>query len=410
MTGVVNAAEAGGLQAALDTLPAGGGTVLVPAGTWRVSSPVEKRLVEGQHLFLVGEGRATVLVNENREGQDLLRIVGAVGTWWPDLKITIRDITFVGNHESGNALVVEYPNDTMIDGCFFYGHGGIAVYLKTQGTNVTCRDCWMRDCKRTLRAENIHHLTFHGNQTRSMERLRRRQCPSGRSRRDAAPGVAPRPDKVETELTIYKDGGQVQAEHVFLDRNCREVRLVNNHLAYGQNEAIILDGTAQHVIVGNTIEGFKVGILARNDKERDCRDITIGSNYIHYGCAVRLEGQCNGFVISDNIITDAQDGAVVIARAGGAGAHAISGNVIRKSVYKGQGGVALGDSRGCNVTGNVFEEVTAGPAISAGPGGGGHVIAGNNVVRSAGEGIVVRDAPGCMVAGNLVDGEEKGKT
>ena len=366
---VINALEAGGLQAALDALPPGGGTVLIPAGTYKFSKPVEKRLVEGQHLFLAGEGRATVLVNENRQGQDLLRIVGAVGQWWPDLKITLRDITFVGNHESGNALVVEYPNDTMIDGCFFYGHGGIAVYLKTHGTNVTCRDCWMRDCKRALRAENIHHLTFHGNQTRSMEK------------------------------------GQVQGEHVYLDRNCREVRLVNNHLAYGQNEAIILDGTAQHVIVGNTIEGFKVGILARNDKERDCRDITIGSNYIHYGCAVRLEGQCNGFVISDNIITNAEEGAVVIERAGGSGAHCISGNVIRKSVYKGQGGLALGDSRGCNVVGNVFEDVTTAPVISAGPGGGGHIISGNNMSKCQGEAIAVKDAPGCMVSGNLVNGK-----
>jgi len=361
----INAAEAGGLQAALDALPATGGTVFVPAGKHIITKPLTRRLAEGQHLFLVGEGRASVLVNESRDGQGLLHLVGAVGQWWPDLKITVRDLTFVGNPQSGDALVVEYPNDTMIDSCFFYGHGGKAIYLKAQGTNVTCRDCWARDCKRGLYAENIHHLTLHGMQTRSM-----------------------------------KDG-HVQADHVYLDRNCREVRIVNNHFAYGHNEAIILDGTAQHVILGNTIEGFRVGILARNDRERDCRDITIGSNYIHYGCAVRLEGQCNGFVISNNIITDASDGAVVIARAQGSGAHSITGNVIRKSVYKGQSGVALGDSHGCSVVGNVFEDVLTTPAITAGPGGGHHVISANNITKSAGEQIVVRDAPGCLVENNL---------
>lgn len=190
---VINAADAGGLQAALDALPEAGGTIYVPAGRHVFTEPVVKKLKDGQHLFLVGEGRATVLVNENHEGQELLSIVGAVGQWWPDLKITIRDLTFVGNHESGDALVVEFPNDTMIDGCFFYGHGGKAVYLKTSGTNVTCRDCWMRDCRRAVYAENIHHLTLHGNQTRSV-----------------------------------KDG-LVQAEQIYLDRNCREVRVVNNH-------------------------------------------------------------------------------------------------------------------------------------------------------------------------------------
>jgi hypothetical protein len=363
----INAAEVGGLQAALDALPKTGGTVYLPAGRYVFTKPVTKRLVEGQHLFLVGDGRATVLVNEDRKGQELLHIVGAVGQWWPDLKITIRDLTLVGNHQSGDALVVEYPNDTLIDGCFFQGHGGKAIWLKVHGTNVTCRDCWIRDCKRGVYAEHIHHLTLSGVQTRSLK----------------------------------EKGGQEQAEHVFLDFDCREVRIVNNHFAYGQNEAIILDGTAQHVISGNTIEGFRVGILARNNGKHDCRDMTIGSNYIHFGCAVRLEGQCNGFVISNNIITDASDGAVVIQQAAGSGAHTITGNVIRKSVYKGQAGIALGDSRGVSVVGNTFEE-TAAPAIAAGPGGGQHVIAANNVLKATGPQIVVRDAPDCLLSDNRV--------
>ena len=290
-----------------------------------------------------------------------------VGTWWPDLKITVRDLTFVGNYDSGHALVVDHPNDTMIDGCSFTGHGGTAVYLKTQGTNVTCRDCWMRDCRQALRAENIHHLTFHGNQTRSM-----------------------------------KDG-QTQAEHVYLDRNCREVRIVNNHLAYGHNEAVILDGTAQHVVTGNTIEGFRTGILARHDRERDCRDITVCSNYIHFGCAIRLTGHCNGLIVNGNIITDAQDGAVVIDEADGTGGHAITGNVIRRSVYAAQGGIALGDSRGCTVVGNVLEELSDSTAISAG-GGGGHVVASNNITKTPDARIDVSNAPDCLVSGNLING------
>jgi nitrous oxidase accessory protein NosD len=367
----INAVEAGGLQAALDALPKTGGTVFLPAGRYVFTKPVVKRLVEGQHLFLVGEGRATVLVNEDRTGGELLHIVGAVGQWWPDLKITIRDLTLVGNHHSGDALVVEYPNDTLVDSCFFQGHGGKAVYFKVHGTNATCRDCWIRDCKRGIYAEHLHHLTIHGVQTRSMK----------------------------------EKGGQIQAEHVYLDYDCREVRIVNNHFAYGQNEAIILDGTAQHVIVGNTIEGFRVGILARNCGKHDCRDITIGSNYLHFGCAVRLEGPCNGFVISNNIITDASDGAVVVDRAAGSGAHAITGNVIRKSVYKGQGGVMLGDCRAATVVGNTFEE-TAAPAISAGPGGGEHLIASNNITKANGKQIVVRNAPGCLVTGNRGDLEK----
>jgi len=108
--GAIDAVQAGGLQAALDALPATGGTVFIPAGRHIFAKPVVKRLQEGQHLFLVGEGRASVLVNENREGQELLHIVGIVGQSWPDLKITIRDLTFLGNHQSGDGLVVDHRN------------------------------------------------------------------------------------------------------------------------------------------------------------------------------------------------------------------------------------------------------------------------------------------------------------
>ena len=376
----IDITEAGGLQAALDGLPPTGGTVYVPAGTHEIDCTVTKALQEGQHLFLVGDGRGSVLVNTSESGGDALCITGIVGSWWPDLKITIRDLTFVGNHHSGHAVVVDYPNDTMIDGCFFVGHGGQAVYLKTQGSNVTVRDCWMRDCRRGVRAENIHHLTLHGNQTRSL-----------------------------------KDR-QTQEEHVYLSWHCREVRIVNNHFAYGQNTAILLDGTAQHVIANNTIEGFAVAIDARGispDRPRDrCRDIAVTSNYLHSAIGIRLTGECRGFTITGNDFINNTDAAISMEDALGGGVHTITGNTVRKSVYDGksfpvgnaspqQGGLRLGDAESCVVSANVLEAVHPGPAISAGPSGGGHVITANRIVRPTGEAVSV-SAPGCMIENNLI--------
>ncbi len=375
----INVAEVGDLQAALDLLPETGGTVYLPGGRYEIGHPVEKALQENQHLFIVGDGRGTVVVNTNTAGEDLLRITGVVGSWWPDLKITIRDLTLVGNYDSGDALVIEYPNDTMIDGCFFSGHGGQAVALKTQGTNVTIRDCWMRDCKRGVRAENIHHLTLHGNQTRS--------------RKD----------------------GQVQDEHVFLTWNCREIRIVNNHFAYGHNEAIILEGTAQHVIANNTIEGFQVALEARGigaEQPRDrCRDITISANYINSPIGVRLRGECQGFVITGNDFINNTVAAVQVANGNGGGQHNITGNVIRKSVYSkvsfvnepapDQGGIWLEEAEGCVVTGNLLEQIRPGPGISAGPRGGRHLITGNRIGQLEGEALKV-EAPDCVVDKNLV--------
>ncbi|MGD9494967.1 MAG: right-handed parallel beta-helix repeat-containing protein, partial [Armatimonadota bacterium] len=278
--GWIDMGEAGGLQEALDALPERGGTVYVPAGTWEVERTVEIALREGQHLFLVGEGRASVLTNADTSGAPLLSILGALGQWWPDLRITIRDLTFVGNHRSGDALVIDHPNDTLIDACSFFGHGGTAVNFLTRGTNATVRDCWMRDCRRALAAANLHHLTLHGNQTRRLT------------------------------------DGQVQDEHVYIDRNCREVRIVNNHLAYGDAEGIILDGTAQHVLANNTIEGFTTGIYVLG-----CRDLVITCNYLHGPIGVRLAGECSGIAITGNTMINNTEAAVRFEDASGSGGH-----------------------------------------------------------------------------------------
>lgn len=372
--------EAGGLQAALDALPKHGGTVYVPPGRHEITGPVAKTLVEGQHLFIVGDGRGSVLVNTNKCGEPLLQLSGVTGSWWPDLRMTVRDITFEGNHQSGDGLLMMFPNDTMIDSCFFLGHGGYAIRLVPHGTNVVVRDCWMRDCKRGVRAENIHHLTLHGNQTRRIE------------------------------------GGQEQEEHVYLGWECREVRVVNNHFAYGKNTAIILDGTAQHVIANNTIEGFHTAIEARGtceQKVRDrCRDIAITSNYLHADIGIRLVGECRGFAITGNDFINNNRAAVLIEAAEGAGKHTITGNMVRKSVYGGaffplprmvpdQGGFDLGDAGDCIVTGNLLDAIDPGPGISAGPGGGRHIIANNRIVCAKGQALDIR-ATACLVEHNLV--------
>jgi hypothetical protein len=379
-SGAINIVDAGGLQAALDALPKHGGTIFIPAGKHPIDRPVTKQLLEGQHLAIVGEGRGSVLVNASTNGEPLLQITGVVGSWWPDLRITLRDLAFEGNHRSGDGLVVMFPNDTLVDTCFFIGHGGHAIRLGPQGTNVTVRDCWMRDCKRGVRADGIHHLTLHGNQTRRL------------------------------------NGGQVQEEHLYLGWSCREIRVVNNHFAYGDHTAIILDGTAQHVIANNTIEGFRIGIEARGvdaKKPRDhCRDIAITSNYVLAGIGVRLTGPCRGFAITGNEFINNPEAAVLIEQAEGAGKHAITGNMIRKSVYGGtffpmpterpaQGGILLGNAGDCIVSNNLLDAVDPGPAIGAGPGGGRHLITGNRIVGAKGEALAI-GAPGCVVEHNLV--------
>ena len=203
---------------------------------------------------------------------------------------------------------------------------------------------------------------------------------------------------------------------MFLNWSCREIRIVNNHLAYGHGTAIVLDGTAQHVIANNTIEGFKVGIEARGTPEvkaRDhCRDIAISSNYLLADVGIHLRGPCRGFAITGNTMVNTPRAAVLIEEAAGAGRHAITSNIIRKSVYSGayfpmpnvpaaQGGILLGDAEDCIVSQNLLEDIAPGPGIGAGPGGGRHLIAGNRIIGGKAAALAI-DAPGCLVEQNLI--------
>jgi hypothetical protein len=338
----LDVAEVGDLQTAFAQLPAPGGVLHLPAGTYEIDQTVRFALRDRQHLHLCGDGRATVLRYTATDGSPLLDLSGIEGSWWPDLKITIRDIVFEGNYKCGDALLLRWPNDALIDACAFHHFGGTAIRITPQATNVTVRDCWMRDCQRALHADNLHHLTLHGMQTRSQ--------------RD----------------------GQIQREHVYIGRHCREVRIVNNHLAYGHAEGIVLDGTAQHVIANNTIEGFPVGIRAI-----DCRDIAISANYLHCETGVLMQERNTGFAIANNICTDNNQGAIVVRDADGAGGHTITGNIIRQSAYQsGQRGFDLGDAGPCAVTGNVFEDLSETPAIQTMEHAQ-HTLAGNLVLDTA---------------------------
>jgi hypothetical protein len=372
--------KAGDLQSALDSLPRHGGVIHIPAGTYNLEKPVTKTLLEGQHLSIIGDGRGSILNNTAQNGEPLLHITGVKDSWWPDLRMTFRDIAFTGNHQSGDALIVDWPNDTLVDTCFFIGHGGHAVRLGPSGTNVTIRDCWMRDCKRGIRAEAIHHLTLHGNQTRSLS------------------------------------GGQQQDEHVYIGWDSREIRIVNNHFAYGFKTAIILDGTAQHVISNNTIEGFNIAIEARgasDTKYRDrCRDIAITSNYLKASTGIKLTGECRGFAITGNEFIDNNEAAILLEQASSGGKHTVTGNAIRKSAYGGeffplegsspeQGGIRLGEADSCIVSGNLLDGIYPGPGISAGPGGGRHIITCNRILNRKGIPLDIT-ATGCLVEHNLI--------
>jgi hypothetical protein len=124
-----------------------------------------------------------------------------------------------------------------------------------------------------------------------------------------------------------------------------------------------------------------------------------------------MAGECRGFAITGNEFIDNTVAAILIEQAKGAGKHAITGNLIRKSVYGGdfsrgskinpkQGGICLADAEDCIISGNILDGIDPGPAISAGPGGGRHIITGNRIIRPKGIALDI-NAEGCLIEHNL---------
>jgi len=88
-----NAADYPSIQDAIDSLPPIGGTVLIPAGTYIISTPI----IVPSHVVLIGEGFDTLLKLADEANTDVIRNMH-VGDWI-DEDITIANMQIDGNKE-----------------------------------------------------------------------------------------------------------------------------------------------------------------------------------------------------------------------------------------------------------------------------------------------------------------------
>src|SRR5688572_5178402 len=70
----IDASQYSSLQAALDALPATGGVVRIPAGTFEIKSPLR---ITQEDVLLEGAGTATHIKNVNSEGKPAIHIGAA---------------------------------------------------------------------------------------------------------------------------------------------------------------------------------------------------------------------------------------------------------------------------------------------------------------------------------------------
>lgn len=334
---VIEAAHYPSLQAAFDALPAEGGVVQLPPGTFEIKEPLK---IARPDVRIEGAGTATHIKNLNADGQPAIVVahpdgekVKAADKLW---RVMLSNFRVTGNEKSGNGIEALLVNEIFLQGVTVSYHGGDGVKLDRCYEDPRVNDCLITYNKQTgLNLPGCHDIVVCGNQFEE--------------NRDAV--------------------------HCFDAFNlCFTGNCIDDHLGDG----VVIENTYGSVVTGNMIEECdgRAIVLAR-----DCYGITLSANVIaHNGGGIDLV-DAHGCAVSANTFVllkpppAAKDGEAVKALdtrclriAKDSGRIAVTGNsfcdsyigegsVKRKVNDQLAGGIVLEDAQHVNVSGNTFSSV-----------------------------------------------------
>ena len=121
------------LQGAIDALPATGGIVRIPAGTFEITAPIVLRTGD---VRIEGAGAATHIINRNTARQPALLVRHAdYGKTPRDNKarlwrVTLANFRVSGSKESGDGIRAEGVDEIYLSGVAVDHHGGNGIVLK----------------------------------------------------------------------------------------------------------------------------------------------------------------------------------------------------------------------------------------------------------------------------------------
>ncbi|NVM05269.1 MAG: hypothetical protein HWN67_23325, partial [Candidatus Helarchaeota archaeon] len=103
---VVNAGNYPSIQDAVDALPDEGGTVFIPAGTYKISEPI---IVTKSDVTLMGAGAGTILLNTSESGKNTIELSGEDKK--PIWRVKVSNMHLKGNEKCGNAIYAKRVNE-----------------------------------------------------------------------------------------------------------------------------------------------------------------------------------------------------------------------------------------------------------------------------------------------------------
>ena len=364
---VIDAAQFPSLQAALDALPAEGGMVRLPPGTFEISRPLVCRRGD---VAIVGSGTATHIKNTNTEGQPALVLEHPDGAndrkneLW---RIRLADFRITGNPKSGHGIDCRRINEVHIDGVTISYHGGDGLRLFFCYEDPRISDCLITYNKQTgLNLIGCHDIVVSANQFEENHDALR--C--------------------------------IDGYNLCMTGNC-----LDDHLGHG----VVIENTYGSVVSGNMIEECAGTAIVL---DRDCYGNTLCANVIaHDGAGIDLR-DAHGCTVSANTFTIMHASALRIGPK--SGRITVTGNNFSNS-YIGEGkvrrgtkdldaaGITLEGTSDISIAGNVFSGLRTKALLVKGQPSRRVVFTGNVLTDATGE---AKKLVGSVVEGNVVEAAE----
>lgn len=278
----VDAAQFPSLQAALDAVPASGGLVVIPPGTYEIAEPLRVGTAETR---IVGAGPSTHIVNRNAEGAPawILRPPKAdtdrkAALW----RVEIANLRVSGSTNSGDGILAHRIQEIFLHGVSIDHNGGSGIHL------IDCfEDARVSDCIVTynaacgLRITNCHDIVVSANQFEE-----------------------------NLDALVCLDSFNL----------CMTGNNVDDHLRHG----IVIENTYGSIVSGNMIEECNGTAIIL---DRDCYGIALSANVIahHLGGGVDLRDAW-GCAVSANTFTIAHGFSVRVGP--GSGRNTLSANSV----------------------------------------------------------------------------------
>jgi len=310
------------LQAAIDALPAEGGVVRLPPGTFEIDKPL---MVTKGDVLIEGSGTATHIKNINAEGKSALILQHPSGEenrkaeLW---RIRLANFRVTGNEKSGHGIEARRINEIFIDGVTVSYHGGDGIRLHYCYEDPRICDSLITYNKKAgLSLVGCHDIVVASNQ-------------------------------------FEENQDAVRCIDSF--NLCMTGNNLDDHLGDG----VVIENTYGSVVSGNMIEECNGTAIVL---DRDCYGITLSANVIaHNGSGGIDLRDAHGCSVSANTFTIMKRNALVIGA--NSGRITVTGNNFSDS-YIGQdkvkraaddqaaAGMILNGTSDVTIVGNLFSSV-----------------------------------------------------